>query len=481
VGVAITIDLLTGGYDAADLRDRNSAEWPPHPARLFSALRAGARDDGDRAALRWLERQPPPLIVAADRVTQVQRRAYVVTNVRSDKGGSQFHPARTNGLRARSRALPSDPTVEMLWSGDDGDDYVAALDAMARRIPYLGRSTGVALVCASASVGDGPAHESLSNRTVYEPCEQMDGELALRVLYPGLLTELETQFEAGRPAHECSRFRAYRRRGRPVDAAGPAVDADQAMPSAYPDVIIFRFSGYQPHPQLAVPMTKALRSAVLRSAGDDAPRVLHGHGVDGRPHVAFLALPDVGHENADGHLLGLAVAVPELAHDERQAVVRAVLGLRRPTGKDANGADGRVTLRIPAVGSVDLVYEPGLVRPWGAQPDRWRRGSRRWVSATPVVLDRFPRSPQLLVEEIRRCLATVGLPEVVRMEISREPLLSGAARLLPRDLPDKVRGRLYQHVAVTFARRVNGPVLVGAGRYLGIGLLAPVPEGGDRE
>ena len=33
---------------------------------------------------------------------------------------------------------------------------------------------------------------------------------------------------------------------------------------------------------------------------------------------------------------------------------------------------------------------------------------------------------------------------------------------------------LFRHVAVTFDRTVHGPVLVGAGRYLGVGLLAPV-------
>ena len=54
---------------------------------------------------------------------------------------------------------------------------------------------------------------------------------------------------------------------------------------------------------------------------------------------------------------------------------------------------------------------------------------------------------------------------------------AGGIRLLSRDLPDFTRGRLFRHVAVTFDRRVAGPVLVGAGRYLGVGLLTPAASG----
>ena len=74
---------------------------------------------------------------------------------------------------------------------------------------------------------------------------------------------------------------------------------------------------------------------------------------------------------------------------------------------------------------------------------------------------------------MRGSLRRVGLPEPVEVQISNEPLLPGAARLRPADLPRQVKGRLFRHIAVTFDRRVAGPVLVGAGRYLGVGLLAP--------
>ena len=54
--------MLTGSYDAAEADDREHGGVAAAPARLFCALVAAARGEDDRAALRWLETQPAPLI-----------------------------------------------------------------------------------------------------------------------------------------------------------------------------------------------------------------------------------------------------------------------------------------------------------------------------------------------------------------------------------------------------------------------------------
>ena len=71
--LAVAIDLLAERYVATVYNDRNRVEWPPHPARFFSALVATWSDgepssgDGEREleALRWLEQQAPPNILAS--------------------------------------------------------------------------------------------------------------------------------------------------------------------------------------------------------------------------------------------------------------------------------------------------------------------------------------------------------------------------------------------------------------------------------
>ena|SRR5438045_2534219 len=69
--LALEVEFLTGVSVAATPNRREQPEWPPHPDRLFQALVAAwgrdeKPDDGERAALEWLEELPTEgLIVSA--------------------------------------------------------------------------------------------------------------------------------------------------------------------------------------------------------------------------------------------------------------------------------------------------------------------------------------------------------------------------------------------------------------------------------
>jgi CRISPR-associated protein Csb2 len=67
---AIGIRYLTGYAVATDVSDRERAEWPPHPARVFMAMAAAHFESGEdadeRAALEWLEQQAEPAMYAGD-------------------------------------------------------------------------------------------------------------------------------------------------------------------------------------------------------------------------------------------------------------------------------------------------------------------------------------------------------------------------------------------------------------------------------
>jgi CRISPR-associated protein Csb2 len=171
----------------------------------------------------------------------------------------------------------------------------------------------------------------------------------------------------------------------------------------------------------------------------------------------------------------MAVAIPDLPEPERRAIVRGVLVGMRSVDGDPGSGGGQRTLRlsVPRIGEVDLAYQPGLVRPWGIRPERWRRGSDHWVSVTPVVLDRFPRKGDI-EQEIARSCTRAGLPEPREIVVSTEPLVAGGVRMRPQDLPQQARGKLFRHVDLRFDLKVAGPVLLGAGRYLGVGLMAPL-------
>lgn len=467
--LVINIELISGRYDAAGAGDRDAAEWPPHPARVFCALVASARSDSDREALRWLEALPAPVVQASPGARPEARASYVVTNAVEKKGGSQFHPARTNALKVRHSVVPGSLRVRVVWPDVDADpSNVARLDALARRVPYLGRSTGVAAL--SVGVDGGPGSTCLpEGLEQFEPAPGGSRGEGLRIPYSGYLERLVDLYDSGRPAWEVSREVNYRRAGH-KQKGDPAL---AAAPSVYTDVIILRFTGLRPDGRLTAMFTEALRRAVMSATVDPLPDALHGHGADGRPHVAFLALPNADNPRADGHLLGMAVAIPDLPEPERRAIVRGVLvGMRSGAGVPGSG-QRTLRLTVPRIGEVDLAYQPGLVRPWGIRPERWRRGSDRWVSVTPVVLDRYPRKGDV-EQEITRSCVRVGLPEPRDIVVSTSPLVAGGIRMRPKDLPQQARGKLFRHVELRFDHQVSGPILLGAGRYLGVGLMAPL-------
>src|SRR5262249_8884866 len=116
-------------------------------------------------------------------------------------------------------------------------------------------------------------------------------------------------------------------------------------------------------------------------------------------------------------------------------------------------------------------------------PRTWTGPAACWTSATPVLLDRFPKKNRAPVEDtIARSCQHAGLPRPARVAVSRYSPLHGvepSGRFLKvrpaADLPPP-----STHVTLTFDRPVRGPVLIGAGRYFGLGLMRPF-KGRTRE
>ncbi len=83
--LTVEVDFLAGRYSATKYDDRNAVEWPPHPARLFSALVATwayeePPDQGERRALEWLEAQGSPSISASEVCLRAVTTHYVPSN-----------------------------------------------------------------------------------------------------------------------------------------------------------------------------------------------------------------------------------------------------------------------------------------------------------------------------------------------------------------------------------------------------------------
>jgi CRISPR-associated protein Csb2 len=459
--LALEVEFLLGRYVAADFRDRDRAEWPPHPARLFSALVAAAYESGlgesARAALLWLESLPPPFISAeAEPALQTPVTVYVPVNDPADP----LPPRAERQPRSFPSAVPQVPSVHFIWPEAQPDEVLKGLLAdIAANVSYLGSSRS-------------PVRVRLTDRPPtpnWTPDE--DGETDLRVPAEGRLESLERLHRNGlRPTPGA--FQRYRR--------GPSTAETPAPQSAFDEMVVYRLEGpVTMEIETTLKLTGALRKAVLRraqDAGPGVPEVLSGHDAEGqpspRPHAAYVALPFVSQtqEHADGHLLGLAVVLPRgLDAAERRRAMRALVELDHLTV----GGVGRLGLRRVL---------PGRAVPHNLRRSAWEGPARRWASVTPVLLDRFPkRNGRGLEASIARSCEYVGLSSPTAIVADRYSLLHGVEpsfRFVTRRASpapgERADSRLYTHVTLTFAQPVHGPVLIGAGRYFGLGLLRPL-------
>lgn len=462
---------LSAAYEA-EVEGR--AEWPPHPARAFSALVSVAEPGSDDdAALRWLERLPAPR-VEAPVATSARRHAYVVTNaVDPKKDKHQTHLGRTSGSHEWQRSLPVRPFARLIWPDAAPTTAVATLlDALARRVPYLGRSTSPVLMSVH---GTAPIESEHLQTYVPDP----SGHHRMRVPSPGYLGVLREAFEDRLLDHPRARVIAYRNLAeKPL-----VVSHEPVAPAPWPHLVTLGFdAGTAVDGRHAVAVASAFKAALLSRLGRPVPGddweplapesldLLHGHyahAEDPRRQCAVIALPIVGHRRASGNILGVGIAVSP--HLETQ-----VLGpLLRLLGFDRDPAEGPrlSSLRLRGVGSLTLRRADGRT---SINPDHWARADKRWDTVLPIVLDRFPRRSYTLADAVADGCEWAGLGRPEHVELRPASAVPGAPHLAPSQLRrSDGPPRPAVHATLHFRRPVRGPVLIGHLRHLGVGLCLP--------
>jgi CRISPR-associated protein Csb2 len=211
--------------------------------------------------------------------------------------------------------------------------------------------------------------------------------------------------------------------------------------------------------------------------------VVSGHDADGRPtrepHLAVVPLADIRHPHADNRLLGFALLLPaDLGRDDARYVAR-VLERRGPgTGVGTDGSDDTIDsfeiVRLGAAGAwqVSRQVRPTLV---GLSARRYQGPSRTWASVTPVIYDRVPRRRASLEQIIAESCRRTGLPAPVRIHAAG----ASAIDCIPPSRAFQCRAkerRPRAHLVLEFPHPVAGPVLLGAGRFHGLGLFVPVED-----
>lgn len=471
--IAIQVEFLHGVLRAGSPDDvamtghDDPGEWPPSPARLFSALvaagGAGTRVAiGDGSELELLESADPPQIVADPvmnvlsskiwpRFVVVDER-HVDPKTRKTQSVHEYIARRAAPVRPGTRLAPKTPEVTYVWPDlSVSQEQYESLAFRAARVSYLGCSDSPVRLTVSPEV---PAS---GDDRYWVPGES--GGYATPVPYPGFTRALDNAFEQWLKA-------SMRRAWIPTRRVFYTPPGERRSASTHGSPTLW-FLLDPPIPgRFALAVTETLRAATLdlyeRHAGM-VPPVLHGHGFanSGRNHAQFLALPDVGFPHSSGRIHGVAVWLPSDVAADTAALLRVALWrlqeLVRP---------GWFRTTVRAHG--------GEQRPIAASPSRWVRPSRHWVSALPVVHERWAsRGPDR--DEVERWFRHAGFDcQVLGFRNSMAPLLSGSVRLEPEGVHRKGQGRHpYSFFEVQLDRDIHGPVVIGRGRQFGMGLMAP--------
>ena len=395
---------------------RNSSGELPDPARLHTLLRSSSCTNEHGKLLRWWESLAPP----------------------------ELHSARCQNAEGFALVWPDvEPTDEQLRVAQDLVQRVPG-----RKIPEWRDWS----VLAHAPSGDA--------RSRYVPSDE-SGETTLRIAVPGFTEALETACSQGNEGWEDMATVQSYEKVTSEEVASP--EDSQPTLSGHGEMLCFRFPpGVMVDGVECGAISARLWDAMLARAPDPLPPEVSGHGANGRPHVACVPLLDVGGRRSRGDAIGAAVVFPRDAGEWVDSVRSALLRGSRP-------------LWIP-VGSVrtDLAPVEGSDPVPQAHQEHWVGPARTWASVTPMVHDRFSKQGNEK-DEIARCCTRLGLPQPSSVEVSRDRLVRGAPKLRRRDLPRHDK-RPCTHVRIDFPVPVQGPLLLGAQRHVGMGLC--VPENG---
>lgn len=528
--LTIEVELLSGRYVATAFNDRTRPEWPPHPARLFSAAvatwaDAEHPDPEERNLLRWLERQPAPAITCSaevavrtttthfvpvndpattsaavesayaglsdalehaklagtdtksrDRVDQARRKAREASAGRLPKTGRLKTLPDHRGRQARTfpSVTPEEARVVFAWPQvEPTREQRATLDALLARVGRLGHSSSLV----SCRVGEAAPPPTFIPDNA--------GGLVLRVPGEGQLELLDEEHER----HRGVRPRTLPFASQPYSTSLPTPDAGAPRSIFSARWITFALRDEDPLSiRASLPLARALRAALIEHSGESAPPLLTGREVTGGeamgppmqgPHAAFIALPFVGHPHADGLVRGLAVIAPHGAEDgERQALARGIGLWEAATGGVLR--IGARELRLIRTTTGDQLVS--------LRPSAWCQPAEDWTTVTPIALDRFPGDLSTHDPELRRkaedatrativrACGHIGLPAPATVD----PVLTGpltgvpAARLFPTfTTPNGGARRVLVHAYLRFQEPVAGPIVLGAGRYVGQGLCWP--------
>lgn len=489
-----------------DGRYHGVGDWPPSPARLFQALVAGAARGGviadeDRAALKWLEALTPPVIAAPAHRAGQGFGVFVPNNDIDAVGGD---PRRVSEIRTAKIIRPRlfDPGIPFLylWRFEDGADQAGAVCRISERLYQLGRGVDMAFARSELlEEAEAEGRVTVYDGAIHRPAAAGAGEL-LSCPTTGSLASLEDRF-----AQQRERF-SVEGKGRAQKQLFTQPPKPRFVQVAYecpPARLLFDLrasdenAGFSAWPlAAAVTLVEQLRDGAARKLGaamnDHAAtidRIFVGRNAteaDKDQRLRIVPLPSIGHHHTDSSIRRVLIEIPPdcpLAVGDIKWAFSGIEPHDAVTGE-------LVGSLIPAEGR-------RMLRRYGIGGGR-DRASYLWRTVTPMALpERMARrridprgraeeakgAVERGAEEARAATAVLQalrharvLAQIDSIRVQREPFEAKGARAEVFAPGSRFTKERLRHVEIRFATPVRGPLVIGDGRYLGLGLMAPAKD-----
>lgn len=499
----ITVRLHDGRY-------HGEGDRPPAPARLFQALVAGAGLSGPLGkdvsdALRWIERREPPLIGTPVMRAGQRVRFYMPNNDLDAVGGD---PRRISEIRTATkffRPLLFDAAIPFLYAwpldlAEEREPHSQVICALGERLYQFGRGIDMAWAWGEVLDGEGlDARLSSYPGRIYRPSSGGSGE-TLACPTPGSLKSLEARYAAN-----SERFKTVRegKKARQLFSKPPQPRFVEVAYDSPPSRRVCELRDVTIEASFGVwPLARASRLVVwlrdgaverLRRAlpdrSSEIERVLVGRKADGADEgptssrVKIVPLPSIGHHHADRGIRRVLVEIPA------GCPIRV---------DDVHWAFSGLELSDPETGEVmDLILTPSaeesMLAHYGAVESA---PSRVWRTVTPAALPESARRRRIdparvgaeakdgaerAAEQARAAAAVVQAlrhadvrtrAEMIRVQ--REPFEAKGERVEAFAAGTRFAKERLWHVEITFNTPIAGPLVIGDGRFLGLGVMAPV-------
>lgn len=464
-------------------RYHGSGAWPPAPMRLFQALVAGAAQgarlpDEDRAALEWLERLSPPEIVAPP-VTSGHRYINYVPNNDADAGKDP-----TQAPKAAKTILPhlfeTNVPVYYLWTPVEDCLELRQLCQLAERLHHLGRGVDAAW-CEAQLLPEDATRATVAGQGVHHRPSGNSGTMQAVPVH-GSLRSLERRFALNR-----RKFRKLGGKGAFSQPPKPLLR--EISYDAPPDRVLYeildgRQRFVQVSPRNALTLTSTLlngaRARLAREFADRTEtfdRLIIGRGADADDkllRIRLIPLPSIGSEHVDRNIRRVLLEIPQDCPIRRDTVLWAFDGLAW------HDADGVVLGSLVCTDDEQMLSNYKRERKslvWQTEIPAALGTGRRWLGKG----DTKPGTERLTEEgkaisAVHQALRHAGIDvQPTGIEVQREPF--SARGTLCNDVESgRFDKHVLWHVRLRFERPLSGPLVIGNGRYTGLGVMSPVEE-----